>query len=81
VVRPSGFEPPTFCSGGSRSDYESIAYINHRHYPTLAFLNNSALSVANWWGRHRSPIQALTRVATSCVVASESQSHRAGGAR
>src|ERR1039458_4829656 len=29
LVRPSGFEPPTFCSGGLR--YSSLAEAMHRH--------------------------------------------------
>jgi hypothetical protein len=29
VVRPSGFEPPTFCSGGFHSLYNSITYLHH----------------------------------------------------
>src|SRR5262249_54296987 len=79
------FYRSTFCSGGSRSDYESIAYINHKHFPTIVFLNNSALFVANWWGnwwgRQRLPIRALMLVAARCVVASEPPTDLAGGIR
>ena len=37
VVRPSGFEQPTLCSGGSHSHYESVTYILHNPILSLAF--------------------------------------------
>jgi hypothetical protein len=46
------FQPPTFCSGGSRSHYESVTYIQHSPRSPIVFLNNSSPFVAFWWGSH-----------------------------
>jgi hypothetical protein len=75
LVRQRGFEPLTFCSGGSWSHCQPITYIDHSPHPPLDFLKNSALFVANWWGNwwgsHHLPIRALARVAASYAVGSE----------
>jgi len=85
LVRPGGFEPPAFCSGGSWSHYESITYIAYNLRRPRDFSHNSALFAANWWGNwwgsHRLAIRALTRVAISHAIASESHTHVVGGPR
>ena len=40
MVRPSGFEPPTFCSGGFQSHHESTTYL---HYGPIRSSNLSTV--------------------------------------
>ncbi len=83
MVRPSGFEPPTFCSGGSHSHIKSITYANHGFSWTFDFPGISAPFVVfwwgNWWGSFRLAIRAPTRASTRFLGYSESRTEIAGG--